>query len=255
MDDPSGSDKTISPEQASQNLAFLKTQVESWFAVFFNVFGSVDRDNRGMVGNVIGVWAGLAEKQDIAKAYLKVLELFCQSLQQSDNGNTTAMTQDLLILFIPFLDTQDVATLFSTCLAREVLCHKDNGVQKRGYKILAKLLENGKAEVDALQVFRGLDDLSDGLSPAAKKDRFMLISQLMPRIPSESLHVIPSLIPEAVLGTKEPSEKARLAAFELIIAMGQKMNQGGVVKRSMVDGMDEDGAEGQAYSCTANISY
>jgi len=57
------------------------------------------------------------------------------------------------------------------------------------------------------------------------------------------MHVIPSLIPEAVLGTKEPSEKARTAAFEVIIAMGHKMSGGGVVKRSMVDGMDEDGAE------------
>jgi hypothetical protein len=55
------------------------------------------------------------------------------------------------------------------------------------------------------------------------------------------MHVIPSLIPEAVLGTKEPSEKARLAAFDFIVAMGRKMNEGGVVKRCMVDGMDEDG--------------
>ncbi|KAG2055879.1 NUC173-domain-containing protein [Suillus hirtellus] len=246
MGESSGSDNVITPEQASDNLTFLKTQVESWFAVFFNVFGSVDRDNRGMVGDVIGVWAGLAEKQDIAKAYRKVVDLFRQSLQQSDNGNTTAMMQDLLILLLPFLDTQDVAALFSTCLAQEVLCHKDNGVQKRGYKILAKLLEHDKVEEDALQTFQRLDELSVGLSPAAKKDRFVLLSLLILRVPSESLHIIPSLIPEAVLGTKEPSEKARLAAFELIVAMGQKMSHGGIVKRSMVDGMDEDGAEAQA---------
>lgn len=63
---------------------------------------------------------------------------------------------------------------------------------------------------------------------------------LIPLIPSGAMHVIPSLIPEAVLGTKEPSEKARLAAFDLIVAMGHKMQEGGVVKRSMVDGMDED---------------
>ena len=62
------------------------------------------------------------------------------------------------------------------------------------------------------------------------------------------MHVIPSLIPEAVLGTKEPSEKARLAAFDLIVTMGRKMNEGGVVKRSMMDGMDEDGpSEGRRY--------
>jgi len=49
------------------------------------------------------------------------------------------------------------------------------------------------------------------------------------------------LIPEAVLGTKEPSEKARTTAFELVVAMGRKMAEGGVVKRNLVDGMEEGG--------------
>ncbi|KAH7920537.1 NUC173-domain-containing protein [Leucogyrophana mollusca] len=243
----------ITPQQAAQNVAFLKTQVESWFAVFFNVFGSVGRDARGMVGDVISVWAALAEQQEIAKAYRKVAELFKQNLQKSSNipvqrndasegGSVTAMTQDLLILLLPFLSAADVSSLFETCLSEEVLCSKDNGVQKRGYKILAKLLDSGKASIDALSTFKRLDQLAEGLSPAAKKDRFSLLSLLIPMIPSESMHVIPSLIPEAVLGTKEPSEKARTASFELIVAMGKKMSEGGVVKRNMVDGMDEDGA-------------
>ena len=64
---------------------------------------------------------------------------------------------------------------------------------------------------------------------------------LLPLLSPSSLHVIPSLIPEAVLGTKEPSEKARAAAFDLIVAMGKKMAEGGVVKRDLVDGMEEDG--------------
>jgi ribosomal RNA-processing protein 12 len=58
------------------------------------------------------------------------------------------------------------------------------------------------------------------------------------------MHVIPALIPEAILGTKEPSEKARGAAFDVILVMGRKMSSGGVVKRSMVDGMDEDAVDG-----------
>lgn len=53
------------------------------------------------------------------------------------------------------------------------------------------------------------------------------------------MHLIPSIIPEAVLGTKEPSEKARLAAFDLVVAMGRKMTEGGVVRRDQMDGMDE----------------
>ncbi|KAH7916528.1 armadillo-type protein [Hygrophoropsis aurantiaca] len=252
MESESSDSEFITPAQAADNLAFLKTQVESWFAVFFNVFGSVGRDARGMVGDVISVWAGLAEPQEIAKAYRKVVELFKQNLQKAQNsgiqqrndategGSVTAMTQDLLILLLPFLSSLDMTSLFGTCLSEEVLCNKDNGVQKRGYKILAKLLDSGNASIEPLPTFMRLDQLAEGLSPAAKKDRFTLLSILILRVPSDALHIIPSLIPEAVLGTKEPSEKARTAAFELIVAMGKKMSEGGVVKRDMVDGMDED---------------
>ena len=74
------------------------------------------------------------------------------------------------------------------------------------------------------------------------QDRFTLLALLIAKLPSSSLHVVPMLIPEAVLGTKEPSEKSRNAAFDLIVSMGKKMNSGGVVKRSMMDGMDEDDA-------------
>jgi len=54
------------------------------------------------------------------------------------------------------------------------------------------------------------------------------------------MHIIPSLIPEAVLGTKEPSDKARTAAFELILAMTRKMNDGGIVKRHLIHGNEKD---------------
>jgi ribosomal RNA-processing protein 12 len=77
---------------------------------------------------------------------------------------------------------------------------------------------------------------------------------VIPSLPSGAMHVIPSLIPEAVLGTKEPSEKARAAAFDLIVAMGRKMNEGGVVQRSMMDGMDEDSPSEGLWSFVCTIT-
>lgn len=47
------------------------------------------------------------------------------------------------------------------------------------------------------------------------------------------------------MGTKEPSEKARTAAFDLVVAMGRKMTEGGVVRRDEMDGMDEGEGEGE----------
>ena len=72
------------------------------------------------------------------------------------------------------------------------------------------------------------------------KDRFNMLSLLVPLIPPSAMHTVPSLIPEAVLGTKEPSDKARTAAFELILAMARKMNEGGIVKRHLIHGNDKD---------------
>lgn len=252
---------SITCEEAVQNVAFLKTQVESWFAIFFNVFGSVERETRGFVGDVITVWANIADPREISKAYRKVVELFRQNLQRfaaapdvQQHANVTTMTQDLLILLLPRLEAQEMTSLVQICMTNEVLCCKDNGVQKRGHKILAKVFSSGKVQIDTLATLQQLDSFTTGLSPAAKKDRFVLLVNLIPNIPPTSLHIIPSLIPEAVLGTKEPSEKARSVAFELIVCMGQKMSEGGLVQRQMVDGMDEDVAsEGLCFQICMSV--
>jgi ribosomal RNA-processing protein 12 len=52
---------SISQEQAAKNVDFLRSQAESWLAVLFNVFGSVGREARGMVGEVITAWLGIAK--------------------------------------------------------------------------------------------------------------------------------------------------------------------------------------------------
>lgn len=59
-DDSTSWNTTISPEEAGQNINFLRAQAESWLAVFFNVFGSVGDEGRGTVGGVISAWAAIA---------------------------------------------------------------------------------------------------------------------------------------------------------------------------------------------------
>lgn len=192
--------------------------------------------------------------QEVTQAYHKLVTLFDQNLSRAKNisapsankgpsaDSMTVVTQDLLLLILPYLSSEDATALLKLYLTTEVLESRDNGVQKRGYKTLARLVESGKTQLDAAAVFKTLESLVDGLAAAAKKDRFHLLTAVVRLIPSESLHLIPSVIPEAVLGTKEPSEKARNAAFDLIVAMGKKMSAGGVVKRDQVEGMEEDDA-------------
>jgi ribosomal RNA-processing protein 12 len=84
-------------------------------------------------------------------------------------GNMTTTSQDILVLLLPTLSTADSQALFELCLAPEVLSCKDNGVQKRGYKILSKLVDGGKVTVIAEVIIRRLDEMTEGLTAAAKK--------------------------------------------------------------------------------------
>jgi ribosomal RNA-processing protein 12 len=50
----------ISKEEARKNIEYLNKQAKSWLAVLFNVFTGMDKDSRGMAGEVISAWAGIA---------------------------------------------------------------------------------------------------------------------------------------------------------------------------------------------------
>ena len=182
---------SISQDQAAKNVIFLRNQAESWLAVLFNVFGSFGREAQGMVGKVITTWMGIAGEavssalilawllihhwQAITQGYHKVFDLFSQNLKLSRNTRSSSdagivsMTLDILVLLLPFLSIQDASELFDAIFSEEVLTNPDNGVQKRGYKTLARLVEGGKLPLDAEILIKRLDELSDGLSPAAKK--------------------------------------------------------------------------------------
>ena len=79
------------------------------------------------------------------------------------------MTLDLLVLLLSYLPSAEATALFELCLSKDFLESKDNAIQKRAYKILAKLVEAGKVSIDAQSVLQQLDNFLDGLSPAAKK--------------------------------------------------------------------------------------
>jgi ribosomal RNA-processing protein 12 len=70
----------------------------------------------------------------------------------------------------------------------EVLGSKDSGVQKRGYKILTRLVDSEKVRIDAEAVLRQLNELADCLAAAAKKVRG-------PSLPTQATFVLMSVCP------------------------------------------------------------
>ena len=81
------------------------------------------------------------------------------------------MTQDLLQILLPYLGDRDAQTLFELSSMEGVLENKDTGVQKRGYKILSKIVDCGKMEITPEIFIKQLEGRVDGVSAAAKKVR------------------------------------------------------------------------------------
>jgi ribosomal RNA-processing protein 12 len=71
------------------------------------------------------------------------------------------------------------------------------------------------------------------------QERIELLRKLVALIPSTQLHLLPPLLSEVILSTKEANEKSREAAFELLVVMGQKMASGGSLDRSLLPGMEQ----------------
>jgi hypothetical protein len=86
------------------------------------------------------------------------------------NGDgVVTMTQDLLQVLLPYLGEKDAQTLFELSSTEDVLENKNTGVQKRGYKILSKLVESGKIAITPENFIQQLEGRVDGVSAAAKK--------------------------------------------------------------------------------------
>jgi ribosomal RNA-processing protein 12 len=103
----------------------------------------------------------------------------------------------------------------------------------QGSKVLRVDINQAGRLPDLLEKMRSS---SGSVVSGAKRDRAALLASIMPLIPSTELHFLPSIIPEAVLATKEVNQGARELAYRLLVEMGRKAGQGGVIKRHLVDG-------------------
>ncbi|CDU24950.1 related to RRP12-Protein required for normal pre-rRNA processing [Sporisorium scitamineum] len=246
------------------NIAHLSAIAPNLLAVLFNVFSQSPGEGRGFVYDTIAAYLRVMLPQDVQNTYTKVKTTLEQALptlstkqkrNQKENPNTPPPVPytmlDLLSALIPHLDKSahgSAADLFALICQNNVLRSHDSTVQKKSYRILSRLLE-GDAGKQILLVNDGskggnrVGDLLDKLREStpsvalgAKRDRVLLLATLVPSIPSDELHHLPSIIPEAVLATKEVNALTRQNAYELLVQMGYKMEQGGVINRSLVEG-------------------
>ena len=173
-----------------------------------------------------------------------------QKLPLADKMPPTSHTlMDLIITLSIYLPRPTFPTLFS--LAALILPHSsDPQLQKKAYKLLPRLatsptgtlaLQDRNAELQSLIL-----TTASTVSAPARRDRLAAISVVVEHLPQTTLHFIPSVLSEVVISAKEVNEKARSAAFDLLVLMARKMSQGGPIYQSQIPHMATDAPVAQA---------
>merc|ERR1712093_302340 len=122
----------------------------------------------------------------------------------------------------------------------------DPQLQKKAYKLIPRLAESEIGQQALRERTTELQQLlvnsAEKVSAPAKRDRLTAISTLIPFLPNDSLHFIPGILAEVVISCKEVNEKARTAAFDLLVLMGEKIAAapGAMIQNGKVAHADED---------------
>lgn len=150
---------------------------------------------------------------------------------------------DLTITLSIYLPRSIFPTLFA--LAAKILPQAtDPQLQKKAYKLLPRVaasstgilaLQDRNSELQTLL----LNSASTASAPC-RRDRLDAIAVVVEHLPPSSLQFIPSILSEVVISAKEVNEKARTAAFDLLVLMGHKMQKGGTVAQNQIPHMPSD---------------
>lgn len=156
---------------------------------------------------------------------------------------TTHTLMDLMITLSIYLPRSVFPTLFAI-VAKILPQTSDPQLQKKAYKLLPRIatsptgvlaLQDRNSELQTLL----LSSASTASSPC-RRDRLDAIAVVIEHLSPSSLHFIPSILSEVVISAKEINEKARTAAFDLLVLMGRKMQKGGTVAQSQIPHMPSD---------------
>ena len=183
-----------------------------------------------------------------------------QAKQQKASGDkmppTSHTLMDLVVTISIYLPRSSFGTLFS--LAGVVLGKEsaDPQLVKKAYKLIPRLatsetgaaaLKERSSELQALLI-----STADKTPAPARRDRFLAIHEVITFLPTSDLHFIPSILSEVVLGCKESNEKARTAAFALLVHLANRIIDpernptGTVIRNSLAPHMPDDAPDGPA---------
>ncbi|KAJ6172098.1 hypothetical protein N7470_001165 [Penicillium chermesinum] len=261
--------RRITKAAAKKNIAHLAGFASNLLAVLFNVYSQTLPHHRGYILQCINAYLSITPEQELNDTFSRVTSMLESSLAVEQNNPvkqdahdkmppTSHTLIDLVIAMSIYLPRTSFAGLFA--MAATILngssANPDQQLIKKAYKLIPRLAstETGSA---ALQERSGelqalLLATTDKTPASGRRDRMLAIHELVTHLPTSDLHFIPSILSEVVLGCKESNEKARTAAFDLLIHLAKRTIDeernppGTVIRNSLVPHMPDDSPDAPA---------
>jgi ribosomal RNA-processing protein 12 len=249
----------VSRADAQKNIDHLASLASNVLAVLFNVYSETLPHHRGVILQAINAYLSITPEQELMETFTRVASMLESSLGESGPQTqadkqreqnrpnkmppTSHTLMDLVITMAIYLPRDSFAGLFNMA-AIIVNTDTDPQLQKKAYKLIPRLAESESGRAALVERSTDLQQLlfqaGSKAVASSRRDRVLAISQVVATMPKEDLHFIPSILSEIVISAKEVNEKARTATFDLLVQMGQKMSEGGVVVNAKVPHMPDD---------------
>ncbi|KAI0013286.1 NUC173-domain-containing protein [Xylariaceae sp. FL0662B] len=249
----------VSKADAQRNLSYLGDFAGNLLAVLFNVYSQTLPQSRGPILQTINAYLSVTPEKELVDTFDRVSTMLASSLNEADgekNKNksqkskeqmpsTSQTLMDLVITMSMYLPRQSFGPLFNIA-ALTIVKDDEPQLQKKAYRLIPRLGESDIGKVALQERHAELQNLllssAEKVSVPARRERLAAITALIPFIPDNSLHFIPSVLSEVVICCKEHNERARTTAFDLLVLMGKRLAEakGTLISNSKVPHMPKD---------------
>jgi ribosomal RNA-processing protein 12 len=256
-------DKLLSQEfdikVAESNIEYLSTKSANLLAVLFNVFSQTNPDSRGFVLETIDAYLSISKPEDLEKTFNQVSVLLKnafdeESKQQQANGKPSkgpklSVTMlDLVVSMAKYVPESSYNALFT--IFNQTISLPDPLLQKRSYRIITKLIETPTGNQALIsfvsEIERVLVEATQTVHLSARASRLTAFKTILQILPNDHLFFIPTILSEIILCTKDNNEKTRELSYSILIEMGNKMAEGGIIQNSKIPGFDTEMADSEA---------
>lgn len=240
--------------ESRKNLEYLATKSSNILSVLFNVFTSTVPESRGFILDTIDTYLQIIPKEDLESTFNKVCGLLKNSMDgeaakaasanknKSEAPKLSSTMMDLIVSMSKYVPEQSHNALFSI-FSSTVSLENNALMQKRSYRIINRLAETDEGKLSIIKFISNIEEVlvktTEITEKSARPSRLSAILLILDLLPESDLHFIPSVLQEIIMSTKDVNEKTRGLSYDILIMMGRKMSQGGIVDSSKVPGFND----------------